>query len=266
MVKIIDHKNSREIFKHLSIAGTCIIRGIFNKSDCKNIASKLELLGLGSGPHIINPDREQHLIAQVAEDLASLPHLEKIQYLKKIRSVSRFLRGVMKNKAILSLLSEYFKAPVTALNSQYIFKKHGTKYGKQNFVPHQDAVTYKPSNESLVSCQLSITGMNKENGGLFVVPGSHKYGLLEAEQTYDFSKQAKGSVKNAQNSCQIPANLKRSYLKTLPGDFIFVRGYCIHGSDANKMKGTDRQIFAWMTARRDTKFIRGRFADPRPLF
>jgi hypothetical protein len=105
MVKIIDHKNSRETFKHLNIAGTCIIRGIFNKSDCENIASKLELLGLGSGSHIINPDREQHLIAQVAEDLASLQHLEKIQYLKKNTvSLTFFTRSHEKQSYFITII------------------------------------------------------------------------------------------------------------------------------------------------------------------
>jgi len=266
MVKVIDYKNSQAIFKQLNVAGTCVVRGLFSESDCKNIASKMEWLRLGNGPHIINPDREQHLIAQTADHLAKLQHLERIEYLKKIKSISRFLRQVMKNEAVLKILSKFSKAPVTALNSQYLYKKYGTKYGNQSFVPHQDAVTYKPSNESLVSCQLSISGMNKKRGGLFVVPGSHKYGLLEAEQTYDFSKQAKGNVKDVHNCCRTPKGLKRCYPEALPGDLIFVRAYCIHGSDANKAKGTDRQIFAWMTARRDTKFLRGRYADPRPLF
>lgn len=265
MVEIINYKKSKNIFKQLDVAGTCIVRGLFSYSDCQNIAKKLELLGLGSGPHIINPDREQHLIAQTADLLAELQHLERINYLKKVKSVSRFLRSIMKNKNVLEILSQYFKSPITILNSQYIFKRNGTMYGNQNFVPHQDAITYKPSNESLVSCQLSITGMNKKRGGLFVLPGSHKYGLFEAKQTYDFSKQANGVLKNVQNECKFPAHLKRIYPETLPGDLIFLRGHCVHGSDSNKQKGTDRQIFAWMTARRDTKFLRGRYADPRPL-
>ena len=265
VVKIINYKKSQAIFKQLDVAGTCIVRGLFSNSDCRNIAQKLELLGLGSGPHLINPDREQHLTAQTADFLAKLQHLERIQYLRNVKSVSRFLRSIMKNKNVLAILSQYFKSPITILNSQYIFKKNGTMYGDQNFVPHQDAITYKPSNESLVSCQLSITGMKKNRGGLFVFPGSHKYGLFKAEQTYDFSKQTKGVVKNVQNECEVPSYLKRFYPETLPGDLIFLRGHCVHGSDRNKEKGTDRQIFAWMTARRDTKFLRGRYADPRPL-
>ena len=263
MLKVLDYKEPERIFGQLDVAGTCVIRGVFSEFDCENIASKLELLELENGPQIINPDREQHLIAQTVDHLVSLKHLEKIQYLKNVKLVSRFLRRVMKNERILTLLSQYFKSPVTALNSQYTFKKYGTKFGNQNFVPHQDASTYEPSNESLVSIQLSISEMDKKNGGLFVIPGSHKYGLLESKYTQDFSK---GSVKDCGNGCKVPRGLKRYYLRTFPGDLIFIRGYLIHGSEPNETKGSDRQVFGWMTARRDTKFLRGRFADPKLLF
>tara|TARA_B100000315_G_C14541445_1_gene571103 strand:+ start:804 stop:1604 length:801 start_codon:yes stop_codon:yes gene_type:complete len=266
MIQVIDYKKSKKIFEQLDAAGTCVIRGLFSESDVKNIASKLDSLELKHGPHIMNPDREQHLIAQTADHIVKLQHLDRIRYLRNIKSVSRLLRQTMKNEHILALLSKFFGGQQTALNSQYTFKKCGTKYGKQNFVAHQDAVTYRPSNESLVSCQLSITGMNKKRGGLFLVPGSHKYGLLETKHTYDFSKQAKGSLKDCHNLCKIPKGLKRYYPEALPGDLVFMRGYCIHGSEANTTKGSDRQVFGWMTVQRDTKYLRGRFADPKPLF
>ena len=81
MLKVLDYKEPERIFEQLDVAGTCVIRGVFSEFDCKNIASKLELLELGNGPQIINPDREQHLIAQTVDHLVSLKHLEKIQYL-----------------------------------------------------------------------------------------------------------------------------------------------------------------------------------------
>ena len=90
-----------------------------------------------------------------------------------------------------------------------------------------------------------------------------KYGLLESKYTQDFGK---SSVKDCGNRCKVPRGLKRYYPRTFPGDLIFIRGYLIHGSEPNETKGSDRQVFGWMTARRDTKFLRGRFADPKLLF
>lgn len=108
-----------------------------------------------------------------------------------------------------------------------------TKIGRKNASVdwHQDII-YDPGRyESRVLCWTSISASGPENGGLYVVPGSHLHGVLphSPSELYERDLQANGfSLQDA-----IPVRMDE-------GDILVIHPLLVHGSPENK--GTQERV------------------------
>lgn len=109
--------------------------------------------------------------------------------------------------------------------SMFYFKPPGAR--GQAF--HQDNMSLQASPECCVAAWIAIDTANESNGGLRIVPGSHRQSLIcpgEADPGVSFST----------NEIHLPPSLQEKILQTNldSGDVLFFHGALIHGSLPNR--------------------------------
>jgi ectoine hydroxylase-related dioxygenase (phytanoyl-CoA dioxygenase family) len=129
--------------------------------------------------------------------------------------------------------------------------------GGKGIALHQDSHYLPNEPNTLMACWLALSDTDPENGGLCVVPGSHRGGLRPARKNRDEAEHATWETVHTMSdregraweqtlvSFQIadldPARVLR--LAVPRGGGVFFTGLTIHGSFANR--STDRQRVAW---------------------
>lgn len=101
---------------------------------------------------------------------------------------------------------------------------------------HQDMVYDASRDFSRILCWTSITASFPENGGLFVLPGSHRAGLLPHEKSLWYERDFQTIGIEAKEA--VPLTLKE-------GQLIVLHPLVVHGSTENKTPG-DRIALASM--------------------
>lgn len=101
---------------------------------------------------------------------------------------------------------------------------------------HQDNYYLRSAPGNCLAAWLAIDQADRDNGGLFMVPGSHKLPLYCPEQA-DLNLSFAGElVPVPQGLRQVPADLD-------PGDVLFFGGNVIHGSEPNRTPDRFRRSY-----------------------
>ncbi|HLY65754.1 MAG TPA: phytanoyl-CoA dioxygenase family protein [Chloroflexota bacterium] len=101
---------------------------------------------------------------------------------------------------------------------------------------HQDNYYLRVRPATCLAAWLAIDSVDRENGGLFVVPGSHKLDVFCPEQA-DLSVSFAGEfVPPPKGLAEMPVDLD-------PGDVLFFGGSLIHGSQPNHSADRFRRSF-----------------------
>jgi phytanoyl-CoA hydroxylase len=142
--------------------------------------------------------------------------------------------------------------------------------GGQGIALHQDSHYLPNEPNTLMACWLAFTDTDPDNGGLCVVPSSHKGGLRPAKKNEDAAEHAAWETvydmrdpdgrewKQPMFSFQI-RDLDESEIVrlTVPrGGGVFFTGMTIHGSFANHSADRPRCAFAVHYVREDTWLYR----------
>jgi hypothetical protein len=102
---------------------------------------------------------------------------------------------------------------------------------------HQDERYIPTRDRSLVGAWIALDDATIENGCLWVIPGSHRAGVLlptaahGRPDEFDPSDEAQG----VDDGAAIPVELR-------PGDVVFFNGYLLHRSLRNRSSGTRRSL------------------------
>jgi phytanoyl-CoA hydroxylase len=131
------------------------------------------------------------------------------------------------------VLSDAFKAIGSSLIGNEVdmyFTSTITKSpGRNHSVDwHQDVVYEQDGHSPRLLCWTSVTASNRENGGLSVIPGSHRAGLLPHEPSalYPRDQQTVG----VDPSKALPMDLN-------PGDILVLHPHLVHGSPESSSSG-----------------------------
>jgi len=135
---------------------------------------------------------------------------------------------------------------------------HKAPEGGKGIALHQDSHYLPNEPNTLMACWLALTDTDADNGGLCVVPGSHKEGLRSAHKARDASEHVVWEtiyqMRDRQGreweqpmvSFEIddldPSRLV--YLTVPRGAGVFFTGMTIHGSFANRSSARPRPAFA----------------------
>lgn len=151
--------------------------------------------------------------------------------------------------------------------------------GGKGIALHQDSHYLPNEPNSLMACWLAFTDTDPENGGLCVVPGSHREGLRSARRNEDDQEHASWETvypmrdpdgrewEQKMFSFQItdldPNRIQRL---TVPrGGGVFFTGMTIHGSFSNQSADRLRTAFAVHYVHEDTWLFRQDVQDAMPV-
>ncbi|HLG72638.1 MAG TPA: phytanoyl-CoA dioxygenase family protein [Chloroflexota bacterium] len=202
-------------------AGLRVETALFTAAELDELMAALQnLYDLGSVPGCfeVNPHAEDplerwprmmhpHRVSEVAMRYMLHPKLEPV------------LREMLGDTPIAAQSMFYWKPP-----------------GGRGQALHQDNYYLRAAPTTCVAAWLAIDPADRENGGLFVVPGSEELPVFCPED-------ADLSVSFANELVRVPAGLEAVLAGLEPGDVLFFGGSVIHGSEPNRTKDRFRRSF-----------------------
>jgi ectoine hydroxylase-related dioxygenase (phytanoyl-CoA dioxygenase family) len=148
------------------------------------------------------------------------------------KSVGPVAKRYMLDPRVGDVLADLFGEPPIAAQSMFYFKPAGSR--GQDL--HQDNFYLKVHPGTCMAWWLAVDDADEANGGLFVVPGSHRLGLVCPEQADKTQFFTNDHVPVPEGMEQIPVRLKA-------GDALFFNGSVIHGSYPNESADRFRRAF-----------------------
>ncbi|MDP3921272.1 MAG: phytanoyl-CoA dioxygenase family protein [Candidatus Omnitrophota bacterium] len=200
---------------------------------------------------IMNADREEELARQA-------PHSSP----ESVTATSKLFRNYLKDSRLVSVLEALQGREVVGLMSQMLFKWVGTPYALQAWNPHQDNTYPRNANKQYITTNLFFGDADRENGSLYIYPGSHNEDLLPSKPTVSY-REEKGS--NPGNTVDVPNTYSRVDLSFKKGDLVVLNGNTIHGSYPNLSKTRSRPLFSCSYISKGEDFIPGESARRRVI-
>ncbi|KAJ0171955.1 hypothetical protein K1T71_012718 [Dendrolimus kikuchii] len=162
------------------------------------------------------------------------------EYIHKIQDVvnDEVFMSYSECPRMLDIVSQFIGGDITVLNLMMINKPPGTTIHPT----HQD-IFYFPFRpvESIIAAWTAVDRVVRENGGLYIVPGSHKAKKIYEHEIYKDSKQFFHVVVNQET---VAPDHKKVYLELDPGDTVFFNPYLLHGSHHNISKNNRKCMSA----------------------
>ncbi|HEX8465586.1 MAG TPA: phytanoyl-CoA dioxygenase family protein [Abditibacterium sp.] len=138
----------------------------------------------------------------------------------------------MLDARVKAILSELFEEEPLAAQSMFYFKPPGAK----GQALHQDNFYLNVSPGTCIAAWLSLDDADEENGGMFMVPGSHRLPVL-CPHLADMEKSF------TTEEVDVPAGMEAVQVPLKAGDVLFFNGSVIHGSFPNSSKERFRRSF-----------------------
>ncbi|MCC6681162.1 MAG: phytanoyl-CoA dioxygenase family protein [Phycisphaeraceae bacterium] len=159
------------------------------------------------------------------DDEAVMSRALCIHYPHKLSQL--FLR-MLSHRVIVETLTRLIGPDVKCIQSMMFFKAAG----KPGQAWHQDEIFIPSRDRSLAGAWLALDDATIENGCLWVIPGSHKPGVIwhleqHNDPRFDCTREARGFPYTAAD--ERPVEVKR-------GSIIFFNGYLLHRSLPNVAK------------------------------
>lgn len=118
---------------------------------------------------------------------------------------------------------EEMVGPVHAAQSMFYFKPPGAR----GQALHQDNIFLQAHPETCIAAWVAIDDCDGENGGLKVLPGSHRYEIIcpdEADPEESFTS----------TEITLPEGFTAEQTRLAAGDVLFFHGSMVHGSGPNR--------------------------------
>lgn len=246
--------------------GYLIVRGLLNQKECDILNNRFDEL-------ISNPSlRPPELV--IMRDI-TLPKLKNKRNkiltdteVTKIQNVGNdeiYLKHHLKNPKILDYIRGFIGNDIRGLNYMHISKPPDTGCLSSRHALHQDLWYYPLSNEDkIIAAWTALQYVGRKNGGLSVVPGSHKTGL----HIHHYPKWPSVNYKyyGINDDAFSKFAAKRIHLEMYPGDTVFFHPYLIHGSGANLSKNTRKAIVTHFLNSKEVDFIDFQFKEQDPEY
>ncbi len=226
--------------------GHLVLENIITPGECDFLLNRIYLHAGKDYAAIMNPDREDALARQ---DPRSSPEV--------IRETAKIFRDYMKHPKAVAALETLQGKEVVGLMSQMLFKQAGSPYASQAWNPHQDNTYPRNANKQYITTNLFFADADKENGSLYIYPGSHAEDLLEADPVISY-REPQGA--NPGNAVKVPDHYKKVDLSFKKGSLLILNGNTIHGSYANR-SNRSRPLYSCSYITKGEPFIPGNNAQ-----
>lgn len=207
-------------------------------------------------------DEALDAMAEAALPLAD----ENFSVILNIHREAPLFLAVMKDPVLSAMLKAIQRSRQWGLNSQYLFKKPGSKYGKQSWNPHQDNSYPQCDKNASLTMHIFIDPSEKINGGLQYWPGSHREDILEFEDVVSWKEEAgKDGVTRPGQTCVIPEKYKPLDIEATRGAVCFQHGHLIHSSYPNESPTRWRRQYSIFYVNEGQKFRQGKNSIKIPV-
>ncbi|GAB2872354.1 phytanoyl-CoA dioxygenase family protein [Streptomyces deserti] len=200
--------------------GFTVVRGLFGSGEIDRLCAEFAAL------HAAGPVPGHFEPVPSADPLRACPrvmHPHEINDLARSVLLDARLRGVLE-----VLLGE----EVLAAQSMFYFKPPGAR----GQALHQDNFYLRVEPGTCVAAWIACDVIDRENGGLEVVPGTHRMDLFCPEE-------ADAELSFAREYVPPPPGLSPVPVDMAPGDVLFFNGSLVHGSQPNRSADRFRRSF-----------------------
>lgn len=267
---------SQEQLDFYNREGYLVVEGLFSPAECDEITEKVARHATKEYACILNMHRKSKLAQQD-------PREKTPEILREIEETSELTLNLMKERRIVSVLDqlqeqtmrEYGRSATgliekfisrehLGLMSMILFKKPETQYASQAWNVHQDNAYTKNPHGLYITAGIFLEDVDKENGPIFVYPGSHKEGILPFIPQLSYRE---GKGEQPGNIAQIPEKYKGTELDVLgkKGAVMFMSGNTLHGSRPNRSKTRARPIYTNTYIPNGEEFLPGSTASRVPI-
>jgi phytanoyl-CoA hydroxylase len=146
------------------------------------------------------------------------------------KEVGRIALEFMLNARLEPVLRDLFEDEPIGAQTMFYFKPPGAR----GQALHQDNFYLRVKPGTCMAAWLALDVTDAANGGMMVVPGSHKTAVVcpeEADLTQSFS----------QHYVAVPDGMEAVHIEMQPGDLLFFNGGLIHGSPPNSSQDRFRR-------------------------
>ncbi|MFI6322923.1 phytanoyl-CoA dioxygenase family protein [Nonomuraea sp. NPDC050556] len=217
--------------------GFVIVPGLLSPSEVLSLREEfMRIHAQGPIPGHFSPTpQEEGQPYDVLRDFPRVMHPHQVnalalRYLLDAR-IADILRTLLQEEPIAAQSMFYFKPP-----------------GARGQALHQDNFYLRVSPGTCVAAWIAIDKVDRANGGLEVVPGTHLMDLFCPED-------ADTSLSFTREYVPPPPGLERVPVDMEPGDVLFFNGSLVHGSEPNSTSDRFRRSFICHYVGRSTEEI-----------
>ena len=220
--------------------GYIIVRGLLTRKEIEAVGKRADQIAVGDIAQPASAVQVEPAIQRKEETPKST--LESVRKLSSVVRTDPVMHAHAANPKILDIL-EGLIGPDIKLFDDQLFMKSPAHGSRKNY--HQDSnssVMSKYVPHSLVSCWAALDDATVDNGCLWFIPGSHKWGRIAVELEREIETQAiAGALEN-----EVPIELKA-------GDCSFHHSLLMHCSHTNRSSAR-RRGYATQYMSAKTKF------------
>jgi phytanoyl-CoA hydroxylase len=226
--------------------GFAVVRALFSRAEIGALCNEFAALR-AAGPV---PGHFEPRAADAGEDADPLYVYPRVMHPHRISELSlRFLLDTRLRAILETLLGE----EVLAAQSMFYFKPPGAR----GQALHQDNFYLRVEPGTCVAAWIACDVIDRDNGGLEMVPGTHLMDLFcpeEADRQLSFAREY---VPPPPGLTPVPVEME-------PGDVLFFNGSLVHGSQPNRSADRFRRSFIGHYVGRSAERI-GAFYDTRTM-
>jgi ectoine hydroxylase-related dioxygenase (phytanoyl-CoA dioxygenase family) len=203
--------------------GFTVVRGLFGADEVDRLCAEFAAL------HAAGPVSGHFTPRAAGPGTDPLDAYPRVMHPHEINDVAR---RVLLDARLRAVLEALFGEEVLAAQSMFYFKPPGAR----GQALHQDNFYLRVEPGTCVAAWLACDVIDRVNGGLEVVPGTHRMDLFCPEE-------ADADVSFAREYVPPPPGLEAVPVDMAPGDVLFFNGSLVHGSRPNRSAERFRRSF-----------------------
>jgi phytanoyl-CoA hydroxylase len=236
--------------------GFVVLKKIYTKKECKKILKALLECSDINYSQMLNVHKKEFLISQVSKKINSINNMTiRSDLIKRYFDLSEFFLNIFKKKIFTKKIDNLYKKECVGLQTQVIFKKPKTKFGKQVYLPHQDNSYAQNKKGLFFTSHLLLENANIKNGTIYVYDKSHTIGVKKFIPTKSYGNSKKAGNEIDVNT--IEEKYKKVAIKGESGDILVMHGNLIHGSYKNMTHNKSRTTLCLCAIPKNENFIKG---------
>ena len=199
--------------------GVLVVRELLEPGDVATLRERAEWVASGSAPHV--PEGRLQSEPRVTSGEATAPnYADSLRKMSHVAFHDEVFQAHARNEAILDVL-ESLLGPDLKLYQDQLFMKPPRIGSRQPY--HQDQpLGFHIDPPDMVTCWAALDDATIENGCLWMLPGTHRFGQIPKEKWQEYEELSAAGTLPEERAIELAV-----------GDCSFHHGLILHGSRPN---------------------------------